>query len=328
MFETENGQLKLSRMKRLSCDGKLFWDMPIIGIGTFRMKGSECQKAVEHALKFGYSHIDTAECYNNYTDIAKAIKSTKQQINDEECKQNNDAVIDRKNIFITSKLSPRSMKSENKVESAITNCLKSLDTDYIDLFLIHWPGVGGKKINDPKLKDYRLMSWKIMEKYVNKGLIRSIGVSNFEIKHLKPFLEEYNNGNLQFKPCLNQFEFHPYYQRYDLIEFCQKNDIQIAAYGSLGAAESHQNMENNKHPLLDHPLLLHLSQKYTKTPAQILLRYGIQHDMIVIPKSKTSPRIQENIQIFDFSIDSNDMQLIDDIGKEQRKFAWDPSIIH
>ena len=326
--------------KRISCDGKLFYTMPIIGIGTFRMKGINCQKAVEHALKIGYKHIDSAECYNNYTDIANAIKSMKQvtqQRNDEskqndENDENDNCIIDRKDIFITSKLSPRSMKSQDKVESAINNCLSSLETDYIDLFLIHWPGVSGKKIDDPKLKDYRLMSWNVMEKYVNKGLIRSIGVSNFEIKHLKPLIEEYKNGNIQYKPAINQFEFHPYYQRYDLIAYCKENDIEITGYGSLGAAESHNNdnMKNKKHPLLENPVILDLAKKYDKTAAQILIRYGIQHDLIVIPKSRTINRIEENFNVFDFEIDLNDMKLIDNInkkGKAQKKFAWDPSII-
>ena len=288
--------------KRISCDGKLFYAMPIIGIGTFRMKGIQCQKAVEHALKIGYNHIDTAECYNNYADITNAIKSIKQvqQQRNDESKQNdenNNCIMDRKDIFITSKLSPRSMKSENKVESAINDCLLSLETDYIDLFLIHWPGVSGKKIDDPKLKDYRLMAWKVMEKYVNKGLIRSIGVSNFEIKHLKPLIEEYKNGNVQYKPAINQFEFHPYYQRFDLMEYCRKHDIEITAYGSLGAAESHNsdNLENNKHPVLENQVILDLASKYDKTAAQILIRYGIQHDCIVIPKSKTIKRIEETL---------------------------------
>ena len=336
MFFLKNSLLTMANsVKRISCDGKTFWNMPLIGIGTFRMKGIKCQKAVEHALKIGYRHIDTAECYKNGSDIAKAIKSIKgiNGKNDVESKQNddNDIIIDRKDIFITSKLSPRSMKSENKVESAINDCLNELETDYIDLFLIHWPGVSGKKIDDPKLSQYRLMAWKVMEKYVNKGILRCIGVSNFEIKHLKPLINEYENGNIQYKPAINQFEFHPYYQRYDLIEYCDNNDIQITAYGSLGAAESHapNNLKDDKHLLLDHQLILDLAKKYNKTAAQILLRYGIQHNCIVLPKSTNLKHIEENLNVFDFEIEQNDMNMIDNIAnKEQQKFAWDPSKIH
>eukprot|EP01084_Bolivina_argentea_P031078 57546_1 len=269
--------------KRISCDGKIFWNIPVIGIGTYQLKGIECQNAIHYALQNGYRHIDTAECYKNESHIGNAIKSfnLKYQQNNNELKQDteNHQIIERKDIFITSKLSPRSMKSENKIESAINNCLKSLHTNYIDLYLIHWPGVSGKKINDPKLYEYRLMAWKIMEKYVNKGSIRCIGVSNFEIKHLKPLIDGYNNGDLQYKPAVNQIEFHPLYQRYDLFEYCNKNNIQIMAYGSLGANESHKknNMKNGKHILLNNDIIMKLSDKYNKTTAQILIKYGIQH---------------------------------------------------
>ena len=157
--------LSQTSFKRISCDGKTFYNMPVIGFGTYKLRGIECQKAVQHALKSGYRSIDTAECYRNFTEIAKAIKWVN---------------IKRKDLFITTKLSPRSMKSQNKMESAIIDSLQSLQCEYIDILLLHWPGVSGKKASDPNQSEHRLIAWSLLEKYVQKGLIRSIGVSNFD----------------------------------------------------------------------------------------------------------------------------------------------------
>ena len=287
--------------------------MPIIGFGTYKLRGIECQKAVEHALKSGYRHIDTAECYKNSRDIAKAIKcigSTHK--------------IQRKDLFITTKLSPRAMKSENKMESAIIDSLQSLNTQYIDLYLLHWPGVSGKKISDSKQSEHRLIAWNIMQKYVKKGLIRSIGVSNFEISHLKPLMNGYKNGRFQLKPSVNQFEFHPLYQRHDLMQYGTQNNIICEGYGSLGCGESHRN-NIQKHPLLDNSIITRMAQKYKKSAAQILIRYGIQNNFIVIPKSSKLKRIEENLNVFDFEINAKDQALIDKIGQQiQTKFAWNP----
>merc|ERR1712062_255534 len=153
------------------------------------------------------------------------------------------------------------------------------------------------------------MAWKVMEKYVNNGYLRCIGVSNFEIGHLKPLIEAHIDGNLQYKVAVNQIEFHPFYQRTELMEYCKENDIQIGAYGSLGAAESHhpENLKNGKHMLLDHPVVLQLSRKYNKTAAQILIRYGVDCGCTVIPKSTHSKRIDENFDVFDFELNREDL---------------------
>ena len=165
--------------------------MPAIGLGTFRIKGQEAiDKAVDAALKEGYAHIDTAAVYKNEAFIASSLRSRG---------------INRKDIFITSKLAPKD-HGKDKAKAAVIQSLKNLDTDYLDLYLIHWPGVQGVPVDDLRNKELRKQSWQVLEDFYDKGVLKSIGVSNYNIDHLQELL----NG-CRVKPHVNQVEIHPHY---------------------------------------------------------------------------------------------------------------------
>lgn len=257
-------------------------DIPYLGFGLYLTEpGKEAQKAVHFALNAGYRHIDTAKFYNNENDVAKAIKESR---------------ISRENIFITTKLWNDDQGYERTFK-AFEKSLKELETGYIDLYLLHWP-VPGK----------RLESWKALEKLYKEGKIKSIGVSNFTIKHLKEFLD-----NCEIIPAVNQVEFSPYLYQKELLEFCNQNNIQLEAYSPLTRARK-----------LNDKRLIQIAEAYSKTPAQILIRWALEHEVVVLPKSSHEARIKENADVFDFQISEDDMNTLDSMS-ENLRVAWDPT---
>ncbi len=253
--------------------------MPILGLGTWQSKsGQEVEQAVLFALKNGYTHIDTAKIYGNEESIGNAIKKSK---------------IARKNLFITTKI--RNIDHSN-VRKALESSLKKLQTDYVDLYLIHWP-----------VKE-SIQTWKVFEELQKSGKIKSIGVSNFTIRHLEEFKK-----HTKITPAVNQVEFSPFLYQKELLDYCKKNQIQLVAYSPLAHAKK-----------LEHKTIVSLAQKYNKTPAQIMLRWAIQHDVVVIPKSVKEHRIIENAQLFDFEIKAADMKILDSLNENYRT-CWDPT---
>jgi methylglyoxal/glyoxal reductase len=206
--------------------------------------------------------------------------------------------VPKEEVFITTKLWNED-QGYNTAFEAFQRSLDRLDIEYIDLYIIHWP-VTGK----------RLESWRAMEEIVNNSRCRAIGVSNYTIKHLEELLE-----NCKIKPAVNQVEFNPFLYQKDLLDYCISKDILLEAYTPLSRGQK-----------LDHPVLRNLSGKYHKTPAQILLRWSLEHDLVVIPKSSQKKRINENASIFDFSIEPTDMVMLDSLN-EGFRVAWDPSRI-
>ena len=165
--------------------------MPAIGLGTYKIKGQEVtDQTLGAAIKEGYGLIDTASVYRNEAFIASTLRSNG---------------VNRKDVFITSKLGPKDHGTE-KVAAAITKSLTNLDTDYLDLYLIHWPGVQGMTVDDPQNKELRKQSWQVLEDFYDKGVLKSIGVSNYNIDHLQELLDD-----CRIKPHVNQVEIHPYY---------------------------------------------------------------------------------------------------------------------
>lgn len=242
-------------------------EMPIFGLGTFESGlRSKMESAVALALRAGYRLVDTAEMYHNEDKIGRALKNS---------------VIPREEIFITTKVWP-SHQGYDRTMRAFEESLEKLDTDYVDLYLIHWP------VDD-------LSTWKALVDLFKNGKAKSIGVSNYSIKQMKQIM-----AISDVIPAVNQIEFSPFNYRREILDFCQENKIQLEAYSPLTRGKKFK-----------HPVIKELARKYDRTPAQILLRWVLQHNIIVIPKSSHEKRIQENAAIFDFEISIEDMKKLD-----------------
>ncbi len=255
--------------------------MPCFGLGTYKIdKPVEAINAVKAALSSGYRLIDTARMYNNESYLGKAVS---------------ESGIPRKDIFITSKLWI-SEHGRDKTLRAADDSLKQLNTDYIDLYLIHWPS-GGK----------RPETWNALETLLAEGKFKAIGVSNFAVKHLNEIMD-----NCSVVPAVNQVEFSPFLYQKDLLEFCNSRGIQLEAYSPLGRGYK-----------VNDPQISGIAKRYSKSPAQILIRWALQHKVIVIPKSSNKNRIIENADIFNFEISVEDMNYLDSLNSNYR-LADDP----
>lgn len=251
-------------------------EMPWFGLGVFRAKdGQEVENAVLTALKHGYRSIDTAAVYDNEKGVGNAVI---------------ESGVSREEIFLTSKVwnTDQGYKSTFR---AFEESLERLQTDYLDLYLIHWPK--GKR---------SVETWKAMEELYEKKRVRAIGVSNFLEHHLEDFLPECN-----IIPAVNQYEFHPELLQPKLLEYCLKKGIRPEAWSPIMRGKVN-----------DIPVLQALAVKYGKTPVQIVLRWDIQKGVVTIPKSVTPERIISNADIFDFELSSEDIAKIDGLDKNNR----------
>lgn len=210
----------------------------------------------------------------------------------------NNNPVPREEVFVTSKVWNSDQGYEQTLK-AFDSSLKKLDFDYLDLYLIHWP------VPD-KFKD----TWKALEKLYEDGLIRAIGVSNFTGNHLEDLLADAN-----VVPAVNQVEFHPRLIQQDLRDFCNRHNIRYEAWSPLMKGE-----------ILRHPIIVNIAGKHRKTPAQVVIRWDLQKDVISIPKSKTPERIRENADVFDFSLSEEEMQEIDALDQNAR-IGPDPNLI-
>jgi diketogulonate reductase-like aldo/keto reductase len=280
-------------------DGEL---IPRLGLGVWLIAaGNQCESAVRTALDAGYRHIDTAAFYGNEASVGKAIR---------------DSGIAREAIYVTTKLWN---SAHGDPAHALDRSLSKLKMDYVDLYLIHYP------------VPERLRSWHVLEDLRGRGKTRSIGVSNFTIRHLTELLAKTGTP-----PAVNQIELHPYLYQRDLLEYCRKNRIVVEAYSPLTHGER-----------LDDPKLVAIARKYASTrmpantvaagvankssakpgaisTAQILIRWALQHDAVVIPKSADRQRIIEDADVFDFAISETDMRTLDGFNENLRT-CWDPT---
>ncbi|XP_018321268.1 uncharacterized protein LOC108734282 [Agrilus planipennis] len=288
---------KLQKFKLLSGN-----EIPAIGFGTFQIRGKQkITEVLELALTSGYRLIDTAAVYGNEQHIGSALKTLLPKYK-----------LKREDIFITSKLSP-SDQGPNAL-AALKTSIENLQCDYLDLYLIHWPGVSGIQAESSDNFKLRNQSWASLVKGVHQGLVKDIGVSNYTVKHLKELFE----NSYGIKPAVNQVEWHPHYQTKELKKLCDREGIVLQAYSSLGGSNNTQ--------LLAEPIIKSVSLKLNKSPAQILLRWALQQNIAIIPKASNAERIKENINL-DFEIPAADMSAILDLNKK-RKYAWDPEIIY
>lgn len=250
--------------------------MPVLGLGTYKTPGGPVvEKAVRTALEAGYRSIDTAALYDNEKGVGRALRQSR---------------LGRGEVFITTKIW-NSDQGYHKTIRAFEKSRMNLDTDYVDLYLIHWPVMG----------EYH-GTWRAMEELLEKGQVRSIGVSNFMIHHLEDLMRE-----ASVTPMLNQFELHPCLYQTELVSFCRDNGIAVEGWAPLMRGR-----------LNDDPLIMELAEKYGRTTSQVLIRWALEHGFVTIPKSVTPARIIENSLVFDFIISKEDVLRIDSLDRRER----------
>lgn len=254
--------------------------IPCIGFGTFRTpEGEVCVDAVKEAIRCGYRHIDTASVYGNESSVGRAVR---------------ESGIDRKELFITSKLWNDDQGYDTALK-AFEATLKRLGTDYLDLYLIHWPVPVSHREDWQKSN---LDSWRAFERLYREGRIRAIGVSNFLRHHLEPLMAQ-----VEILPMVDQMELHPQYPQEETAAFCREHDIVVESWGPLIQGKA-----------FELPLLRDIAEKYGRTVAQICIRWSLQKGVLPLPKSVHSDRIASNAQVFDFSISPEDMKRIEELS--------------
>jgi diketogulonate reductase-like aldo/keto reductase len=254
-------------------------EIPCIGFGTWQTpNGDVAVSSVLSALQAGYRHIDTAQGYGNEESVGTAVK---------------ESGIDRKEIFITSKLT-NSEHGYQKTLDAFEETMKKLDMDYIDLFLIHWPNPIAFRDN---WQEANAGTWKAFEELYNAGRIRSIGISNFHPHHIEELMK-----TATIAPMVNQIRLCPGDTQDEVVDYCRSRNILLEAYSPLGVGK-----------IFDVPEMQMLAEKYGKSIAQICIRWSLQRGYLPLPKSVTPARIKENTEVFDFELTADDVQLIADL---------------
>ncbi|MDM5197211.1 aldo/keto reductase [Fictibacillus enclensis] len=254
--------------------------MPWFGLGVFKVEeGPELVNAVKAAIKNGYRSIDTAAIYENEEGVGTGIQEGLAE-----------AGLSREDLFVTSKVWNSELGYEKTI-AAYEESLRKLDLEYLDLYLIHWPVEG-------KFKD----AWRALETLYKEGKVKAIGVSNFQIRHLKELMKD-----AEIKPMINQVEYHPKLTQKELQEFCKAQGIQLEAWSPLMQGQ-----------LLDHPVLKEIAHAHQKSVAQVILRWDLQNGVVTIPKSTKEHRIIQNSQVFDFELTSEEMNQIDALNENLR----------
>ncbi|XP_038637047.1 aldo-keto reductase family 1 member D1-like isoform X1 [Scyliorhinus canicula] len=291
-------------------------NIPIIGLGTYSAPKitakDTCYDAMKVAIDVGYRHFDGAWIYGNEGEIGKAIQEKVA-----------DGTVKREDIYYCGKLWSTFHPPE-MVRPSLEKSLKLLNFDYIDLYIIELPlafkpgdviyprDENGKYLYHPT---DLCATWEALEELKDSGLVKSIGVSNFNRRQLELIL---NKPGLKYKPAVNQVECHPYFTQPKLREFCDSHGIVIVGYSPLGTCRDSFWVNTEIPPLLDDALLNSVAAKYKKTSAQVALRFQLQRNTVIIPKSFNPERIKENFEIFDFSLTNEEMKLISALNRNER----------
>jgi 2,5-diketo-D-gluconate reductase A len=254
-------------------DGK---SIPQLGFGVFQIDPAETAEAVARALEVGYRHIDTAQMYENEREVGEGIRRSG---------------LDRGEVYVTSKLSNAYHRPDDARRS-FDETLTKLGSDYVDLFLVHWPL--------PTLYDGDFVStWRALEELHREGRARSIGVSNFEVHHLERLAAE-----CEVAPAVNQIELHPYFQNVEVRRYGEEHGIATQAWSPIAQGR-----------VLGDDTLVEIAERLGRSPAQVILRWHIQRGSIVFPKSTTPARIEENFALFDFELEPEDLRRIDALDR-------------
>lgn len=249
--------------------------MPKVGYGTYKCTDGSDERIVRMALDAGYRMLDTAAAYGNEEFVGKAVK---------------ESGIPRKEIFLTSKVWKTNLGYE-KTKKSLDESLERLQTDYLDLFLLHWPKP------DPDCENWKELdreSWTALEEYYREGKIRAIGLSNFLPHHLEALLE-----TADVHPMVNQLELHVGYMQEAAVQYCKTKGIQVQAWSPLG-----------RRRVLEEPVVVKMAEKYAVSPAQFLLKFLLQQDICVIPKASSAERMRQNLELPEFEIHSEDMYML------------------
>jgi len=313
--------------------------IPQLGFGTYNLEGDDCNRLVSQAIELGYRHIDTADGYKNHKDIARALK---------------DSEVKRDDMFITSKINYNDYGTE-RTRLAIDRILSELELEYIDMIMLQFPGV---KYDEEQGHDVggvldvgigyvmadveaslklRIEAWRALEAALENRKVRFIGVANYEVSHLKELLRY-----AKFPPSVNQVELHPFLPKMELQEFCKENKIIVEVYGSI--------VQNGMKDFLKDKIVGDMAEVHDKSEAQVALRWAVQQDLVVLPKSTKVARIKENMDIFDWELRMSDRAVLmffdcegslkrtDKVMKSCRKTPcgkacytgthyWDPSLV-
>jgi len=252
------------------------YEIPILGYGTWRTPdGSVAVESVSEALRIGYRHIDTAARYENEVSVGEGIRRSG---------------VDRSEIFLTSKLW-NTERGYDKAMRAFEKTVSDLGVDYLDLYLLHWPAV--KKQFD-NWDEINLSSWKALTELYKAGRIKAIGVSNFYEHHLASLMQT------EVQPMVNQIEFHPGFMQKETFAYCEKNGILVEAWAPLARGQ-----------IFDNETISSIAKKHGKSPAQVCIRWCLEHNAVPLPKSVTPERILQNTEVFDFELDAEDIAKID-----------------
>lgn len=254
-------------------------EIPGLGLGVFQIPNEETAEVVKTGIINGYRLIDTAQIYGNEKGTGEGIKEGLKITG-----------LNREDLFVTSKVWNAHISKEEALNS-FEESLKKLQLDYLDLFLIHWPG-----------KDSFKESWLALEELYEAGKIRAIGVSNFEIHHLEELL-----SYAKVIPVLNQIELHPKLSQKEIRDFCKQHDIKIQAWSPLMQGQ-----------LLDHPVIKEIAKKHKKSTAQIILRWDIEQEILLVVKSVHENRMLSNSDVFDFKLDNEDMERLNSLNQSLR----------
>lgn len=256
-------------------------EIPLIGFGTYKMHGAELEKAIEVGLEAGYRHFDTAALYGNEEEIGNVLKNVG---------------VKREDIFITTKVW-NDDQGYDKTMNAIDVSLDKLQTDYVDLYLVHWP-----------IPEKRAATWDAMIQLYDDRKARSIGVSNYTSKHIDELMKKSS-----ITPVVNQIEITPFLYQKELAEKCESYDIKIQAHSPLVRGSQ-----------MNNPVLVEVAEKFGKSTAQVLIRWSLDKGFVVLPKSSNPERIKSNIDVFDFELTDEDISKIDSLNNNMR-ISWDPS---
>jgi diketogulonate reductase-like aldo/keto reductase len=288
--------------------------MPMVGLGTWQADPGVVGEAVRIAISdYGYKHIDCAAAYNNEAEIGRAFTKLFKA-----------KTVKREDLFITSKLW-NTQHDPKRVIKACKQTLSDLNLEYLDLYLMHWGLAFSPNTSWPVKKGEIIktipvgifQTWEAMEKLIDAGLVKSIGVANFTAPMIQDLL-----SYARVKPAMNQIELHPYNSQPELVEFCQKKNVVLTAYSPLG---SPGNAGLGGPQLLEDPVVISIAKAHQKSAAQVLIRWSIERNIVVIPKSTTPKRIAENLDVFDFKLTQKEMNQLSGLNRDHRYV--DPSSV-